>query len=45
MLRNPQWWIMIMLAIIAASSVYNSYKLTQMNETRPGAVSSSSKKR
>ncbi|HXF52973.1 MAG TPA: hypothetical protein VNK52_02510 [Hyphomicrobiaceae bacterium] len=31
-LRNPQWWLVALLVIIAVSSSYNSYKLYQLTD-------------
>jgi hypothetical protein len=42
-LRNPQWWLVALLVIIAASSSYNSYKLYQMTDGK-AAVTSAKKK-
>ena len=33
-LKNPQWWIVALLAIIAANGSYNSYKLYQVEEAK-----------
>jgi hypothetical protein len=37
-LRNPQWWLVALLAIIAASSSYNSYKLYQMTDGKAAPI-------
>jgi hypothetical protein len=31
-MKNPQWWIVILLVFIAASSSYSSYKIYEMTD-------------
>jgi hypothetical protein len=42
-LKNPQWWLVALLAIIAASSSYNSYKLYQMTDGKAPVASTKKK--
>ena len=38
-LRDPKWWLAIVLAILTTSSAYNSYKLYQLTDGKPPVVS------
>ena len=34
-LRDPKWWLGIVLAILTTSSLYNSYKIYQLTDGKP----------
>ena len=38
-LKDPQWWFVVVLAILATSSLYNSYKLYQLTDGKAPVVS------